>query len=246
MRDFCTTPKHIRDMAERLIQVSIEQGNWMSVSMNASKMRSHQGAESDSTVQPLASVSLGLAFLHSKIYRDAAMSFIQTSFDIGTKWNSIIIPSDIAVYGGLCALACMDRQELQKNVLENPSFRNFLELESHIRRSVQAFVSGKYSECLSILETYKTDYLLDINLQPHIQEIYFLIRSKSIVQYFLPFSCVTLNSMAAVFASNSQSIAEELREMIQRGLLNARIDTQNQVCTQIITRVELANVVNSF
>src|SRR5207248_462616 len=212
------------------IQVSIEQGNWMSVVTNVSKMKSHHGGpENDSTTQPLASVSLGLAYLHSKHYRDAAMSFIQTSFDIGAKWNNIIIPSDIAVYGGLCALACMDRQELQKNVLDNTSFRNFLELESHIRRSVQAFVTGKYSECLSILETYRTDYFLDINLQPHIQEVYFLIRSKSIVQYFLPFSCVTLNSMATVFASDTQSIMEELRDMIQRGLLNARIDTQNQV-----------------
>jgi len=51
------------------------------------------------------------------------------------------------------------------------------------------------------------------------------------VQYFIPFSCVTLDAMASAFGMTEHSIEDELVDMIERGNLEARIDTQNKVLT---------------
>ncbi|KAI9817752.1 MAG: hypothetical protein M1827_000871 [Pycnora praestabilis] len=232
MRDFCTTPKHIHDMCLKLVVISVEQANWMSVSSNVQKIRNLQQKPEDTIkVQPLLCASMGLAQLASGNFKEAATSFLETDSGLGDRFNQVLTSNDVAVYGGLCALASMDRNELQTNVLENSSFRNFLELEPHIRRAISFFCSSKYSQCLEILEAYKTDYLLDLHLQRHVGELYYRVRSKSIVQYFIPFSCVTLDAMAQAFATNERSIEDELVNMIERGTLEARIDTQNRLLT---------------
>jgi COP9 signalosome complex subunit 1 len=230
MRDYCTTPKHILDMCLKLIIVGIEQANWMSVQSNVMKIRSLQRSpDEEALVQPILSTSMGLAHLASSSYRDAALSFVSTNPTLGARFSQVISPNDVAIYGGLCALTSMDRNDLQSKVLDNASFRNFLELEPHIRRAIAFFCNSKYSQCLETLEAYRKDYLLDIHLQRHVPELYYRVRSKSIVQYFIPFSCVTLHSMASAFVTDEESIESELVEMIQRGILDARIDTQNKV-----------------
>ncbi|KAI9858565.1 MAG: hypothetical protein M1813_007370 [Trichoglossum hirsutum] len=232
MRDYCTTPKHILDMCLKLIIVGIEQANWMSVQSNVMKIRSLQRSpDEEALVQPILSTSMGLAHLASSSYRDAALSFVSTNPTLGARFSQVISPNDVAIYGGLCALTSMDRNDLQSKVLDNASFRNFLELEPHIRRAIAFFCNSKYSQCLETLEAYRKDYLLDIHLQRHVPELYYRVRSKSIVQYFIPFSCVTLHSMASAFVTDEESIESELVEMIQRGILDARIDTQNKLLT---------------
>ncbi len=40
---------------------------------------------------------------------------------------------DIALYGGLCALASFDRAELKSRIISNITFREFLELAPEVR-----------------------------------------------------------------------------------------------------------------
>ena len=240
MRDYCTTPSHIAIMCFRIIHVSVDQGNWLAVQSNIQKIRNLTQKPTDTEkVQAKLSAAMGLAQLASGNYRDAAKSFLNTDPRMlqaklddpndEEAYNEILTPNDIAVYGGLCSLATMDRNELQVRVLENSNFRNYLELEPHIRRAISLFVSSKYSACLSILDSYKADYLLDLHLQRHIIELYFQVRSKAIVQYFIPFSCVTLAALATAFNTDEESIEHELFDMIDRGSLDARIDLEDRV-----------------
>jgi COP9 signalosome complex subunit 1 len=60
--------------------------------------------------------SSGLAELAGRKYKSAARHFLQANFD-HCDFPEILSPSNVAVYGGLCALATFDRQELQKNVI---------------------------------------------------------------------------------------------------------------------------------
>lgn len=240
MRDFCTTPSHVVIMNLRLINVSIDQGNWLAVQTNAQKLRSpgQQFAEAQRMTAKL-SASMGLALLASGNYKEAAQELIDTDPRMlqarlddpadEEAFNEVMTPNDVAVYGGLCALASMDRTDLQKKVLDNNQFRSYLELEPHIRRAITFFVSSKYSSCLSILESYRSDYLLDIHLQQHLGELYFQIRSKAIQQYFIPFSCATFAALAAAFDTDEQTVEQELTGMIKRGDLDARIDLVNRV-----------------
>lgn len=240
MRDFCTTPAHIASTAFRIIAVAIEQRNWLAVQSQVHKIRNLQMRDDESARnKPKTSAAMGLQQMSLGDFKEAAQSFLNTSSDLGDSYNDVLTSNDVAVYGGLCALASMSRSELQTQVFENANFRNFLELEPHIRRAITYFCTSKYSQCLQILESYRADYLLDIYLQSQVENIYNRIRTKSIVQYFQPFSKVTLSSMEKMFgnpstnasgssATISPQFRDELVELIQAKLLPARINTEDQ------------------
>lgn len=252
MRDYCTTPLHMATTAFRTIAVNIEQKNWLGVQSQVTKIRSLSfKPEETAKNQPKVYAAQGLQCMSLGDYKGAAESFLNTEFaTLADGYNDIISSNDIAVYGGLCALASMSRGELQTKVLDNTSFRSFLELEPHIRRAINCFCASKYSQCLEILESYRADYLLDIYLQEHLPVIYQKIRTKSIVQYFQPFSRVTLDSMEEMFgttvhiaepsdaassslqngtSSTMTPFRKELIQMIQSDALSARIDLENNV-----------------
>ncbi|KAL4872245.1 hypothetical protein BDV12DRAFT_152333 [Aspergillus spectabilis] len=241
MRDFCTTSSHIASMLFKIINVAIERGDWLSVQSNVHRLRGQGTKQEEQTKhQPKMSAAMGLSQLHSGSYLEAANSFLSTDPSLGDSYNEVLSSNDVAVYGGLCALASMDRNELQRRVLENSSFRNFLELEPHIRRAISFFCNSKFRPCLEILEAYRADYLLDIHLQRHVQILYTRIRTKSIQQYLIPFNRVSLDSMAKMFvlgttpnqATDSEpnpAFVQELISLIQDGTLDARIDLEKLV-----------------
>lgn len=234
MRQEISVSKHIMDVSHNLIDVAVEQKNWIAVTSNTQKIRSAMtSAEEDKALQPFVCTAEGLAAMDGGDYYEAAIKFLETDAGMGAKFNTVISPNDVAIYGGLCALATMERDELHKRVLENSNFRTYLEMEPHIRRAITFFVNSRYTSCLSILEDYRADYLLDIHLRKHVDELYTLVRSKSIVQYFIPFSCVTLDSLNAAFAAPGKTVDKELADMIRRKELDARIDTENRLLTSV-------------
>ncbi|BCR90737.1 COP9 signalosome complex subunit 1 [Aspergillus chevalieri] len=256
MRDYCTTPTHIASMLLKITNVAIERGDWLSVQSNVQRLRNLQSKPEEQTKnKPKMSAALGLSQLHLDAYLDAANSFLSTESTLGDSYNEVISPNDVAVYGGLCALASMDRNELQRKVLDNTSFRNFLELEPHIRRAISFFCNSKFRPCLEILEAYRADYLLDIHLQRHINLLISRIRTKSIQQYVVPFNRVTLDSMAKIFApaavageplptEANSSFVKELIRLIEDGTLDGRIDLEKMVLvsnqTDLRTEVQAA------
>ncbi|KAK6331596.1 hypothetical protein TWF718_002145 [Orbilia javanica] len=240
MRDYCTSNKQMLDMTLSCILICIDQAQYTSVQTNVAKIRNHIRSDDDLKVhQPKVSIAAGVAFLASGNYLDAARSFIGTNPAVGNDYNTVATMNDVAIYGGLTALASMDRNMLKTEVLDSTTFRTFLELEPHIRRALTAFHSSRYGECLSILEGYRNDYLLDPFLQKHIDKIYEAVRTKSIVQYFIPFSCVTLDAMSAAFGVPSEQMEKELVRLIESGKLHARIDTQNRLVTSKETQLRV-------
>ena len=246
MRDYCTTGPHIASTAFRIIAVAIEQRNWLAVQSQVHKVRNIQlKAEESARNQPKIQAAMGLQQMSSFDYREAALSFVNTDPSLADIYSDVVTSNDVAVYGGLCALASMSRSELQSKVLENSNFRNFLELEPQIRRAITFFCGSKYSQCLEILESYRADYLLDIYLQPLVTDIYKRVRTKSIIQYFQPFSKVTLASMEKMFGGNTmsngapngpgarQNFLDEIIALIEDGRLGARIDMEHGVLDAI-------------
>ncbi|KAG7413560.1 COP9 signalosome complex subunit 1 [Fusarium oxysporum f. sp. rapae] len=230
MRQDVTTTKHIIDCGIHLVNVYIARRDWTMVLNNLGKIVGVQSGEEERTYQPYTKLVSGIALLGLKHYKDAANNFLQVDFTLPpAQYNHIASPNDIAVYGGLLALATMDRQELQTRVLDNQSFRSFLEHESHVRKAISLFVNGRYSNCLAILESIRNDCLLDVYLQRHVPSLYSQIRRKCIVQYFIPFSCVTLESLNQAFAQEGESVEMELVSMIREGILKARLDIKEQL-----------------
>lgn len=233
MRHDVSTTKHIMDCAQRIISVALQRRDWAAVVTNVGKMSGVQGADDEhKAMQPYMKIVNAIASIGLGKYGEAASGLLMVNPEIpADTFNDIATPNDVAVYGGLLALATMERAALQAKVLDNPSFRAFLEHEPHIRKAISHFVNGRYSSCLSILDAYKADFFLDIYLYKHVEVIFQKIRRKCIVQNFIPFSCVTLDSLNASFSKDGESIEDELVSMIRDGALNARIDAKSRVCS---------------
>lgn len=230
MRHDVSTTKHIRDCGKNLVNVSLHRRDFKSVLSSVSMLASAQASNNEESVKAHTVVGSLLAHLGLGNFEEAAKELLGANFhEPSSTYDHMASPHDIAIYGGLLALATMDRKKLQAHVLEHQTFRIFLEHEPHIRKAIGFFVAARYSSCLSILEASRPDFLLDIHLHKHVPEIFAKIRSKCIVQYFVPFSCVALNTLDAAFASPGTSVVHEVAEKIRDGSLKARIDAKEKV-----------------
>ncbi|MBW03443.1 COP9 signalosome complex subunit 1, partial [Eschrichtius robustus] len=168
----------------------------------------------------------GLAELAARKYKQAAKCFLLASFD-HCDFPELLSPSNVAVYGGLCALATFDRQELQRNVISSSSFKLFLELEPQVRDIIFKFYESKYASCLKMLDEMKDNLLLDMYLAPHVRTLYTQIRNRALIQYFSPYVSADMRKMATAFNTTVAALEDELTQLILEGLINARIDSHS-------------------
>ncbi|KAF9395246.1 COP9 signalosome complex subunit 1 [Podila verticillata] len=230
-RDYCTTPKHILDLCMNVIKVSIELGNFPHVLTYVVKAESTPGLADDKefTKAKLKAAS-GLSNLDLSKYYTAARDFLSIGEElVAHPYSDVISPNDIAVYGGLCALATFPRTELKTRVIDNVGFRQYLDLEPHIRDLIQGFYNSNYTVCLEIMDKWRNDYLLDIHLHSHIETLYTNIRRKALVQFASPFLTVDLTKMARSFATSVPVLEQELVSLIVAGQIEARIDSQQKI-----------------
>jgi 26S proteasome subunit RPN7 len=99
-------------------------------------------------LQPDAPLSL-----YSQDYAQCARTLLQVQPDTeGSLISPLVAAEDVAVYGALCAVATLNRRELKRQVLDNESFKAFLELVPAVRDLVSDFYNGRYKQCLAQLQ----------------------------------------------------------------------------------------------
>lgn len=237
MREYCTTPKHVSEMELKLLLVAAAQDNWMAVQAHAYKIQNLVQAPAEKILldAPLQA-ALGLANMCTSQYKTAATHFLavdpslvaefaSTDSSISKFTHQLLTPNDIAVYGGLTALASLSAADLRVRALDQgTSFRTYLELEPAVRRAVACFVAAKYPGVLAALAAYRTDYLLDIHLRRHVHALHAAIRKKCLIEHCRPFSHVRVDALATAFATPVEDMRTELLELIGAGSLEARLD----------------------
>nr|XP_039332565.1 COP9 signalosome complex subunit 1 isoform X1 [Saimiri boliviensis boliviensis] len=260
-RDYCTSAKHVINMCLNVIKVSVYLQNWSHVLSYVSKAESTpeiaERGERDSQTQAILTklkCAAGLAELAARKYKQAAKCFLLASFD-HCDFPELLSPSNVAVYGGLCALATFDRQELQRNVISSSSFKLFLELEPQVRDIIFKFYESKYASCLKMLDEMKVgpglgcgemgsclascpgsdqplpqdNLLLDMYLAPHVRTLYTQIRNRALIQYFSPYVSADMHRMAAAFNTTVAALEDELTQLILEGLISARVDSHSKI-----------------
>lgn len=233
-RDYCTSGKHVVNMCLNVIKVSIYLQNWAHVISYVSKAESTpefaegHNKDANNTIVTRLKCAAGLAELATKKYKAAAKNFLLANFD-HCDFPEMISPSNVAFYGGLCALATFDRQELQKNVISSSSFKQFLELEPQLRDIIFKFYESKYDSCLALLDEIKDNLLLDLYIAPHVNTLYTEIRNRALIQYFSPYQSADMRKMAKAFNRNVSSLENELMHLILDGQIQARIDSHNKI-----------------
>jgi len=239
-QDYCTNPEHIIELCLNVIKVSIALSNFAHVPNYVEK--AEQTPETtDKAVFAQLNASYGLAHIENRKYKQAALKFIAVAADVSGRFPYIMSPQDVAIYGGLCALAEFDRKELKEKVLDNANFKTYLELLPKLGAMISDFYNSKYASCLAYLDVLKNDLQLDLHLHDHINTLYDRVRSKALVQYFSPYTSVDLNKMAFAFQVTLEDLEKELAKLIMEGerdrgergdrervFISARIDSHNK------------------
>ncbi|XP_050520378.1 COP9 signalosome complex subunit 1b [Daktulosphaira vitifoliae] len=232
-RDYCTSSSHVISMCLNIIKVGIYLQNWSHVVNYIIKAESTPDYTENSDLQTTYSSTLkcmtGLAELAGRKYKIAAQNFLQANLDYWDTNCEVMTPNDVAVYGGLCALATFSRSELQTSVISNNIFKLFLELEPEVRDAIFKFYESKYEVCLKILNKIKPTLLLDMYIGSHINTLYSNIRSKAMIQYFSPYDSADLRKMAMCFNTSLTDLENELMQLILDGHIKARIDSINKI-----------------
>ncbi|XP_057672464.1 COP9 signalosome complex subunit 1 isoform X1 [Diorhabda carinulata] len=233
-RDYCTSGKHVVNMCLNVIKVSVYLQNWSHVLSYVSKAESTpdfsetQSKDSNQIILTKLKCAAGLAELATKKYKSAAKHFLQANID-HCEFPELLSPNNVAMYGGLCALATFDRHELQKNVIFSSSFKLFLELEPQLRDIIFKFYESKYASCLKLLDEIKDNLLLDMYIAPHVNILYTQIRNRALIQYFSPYLSADMHKMALAFNRTVPALEDELMQLILDGQIQARIDSHNKI-----------------
>merc|ERR1712226_1535665 len=172
--------------------------------------------------------AIGIAEMESSKYRNAAMKFIACSFDHCDS-PDLISQQNVAIYGGLCAMASFNRNELHQKLIKSPSFKSFLELDPLLREILSCFHASKYAKSLKMMLEMRETLLCDYYLAKHVDKLFGMIRKKAMVQYFSPYSSADLNVMASAFGLSVAELENELMSLILDGQIKAKIDSHNKV-----------------
>lgn len=103
-------------MCMNIIKVSIEMNNYALVGQYVGRAEQTL-TEPDAVTLSKIKVAAALAELDAKKYKQVARKLIsETDIAIDKTFNDVMSVQDIAIIGGLCALASYDRKELKTQV----------------------------------------------------------------------------------------------------------------------------------
>jgi len=211
-----------------IIKLSALLGQYSDIQSFTSK--AHHTPFKEEADQSKIQAAYGLYYMTTGKFKDAALSFVQVKQqDLGQGFADILCPQDVALYSVLCALAALDRGEVQSKLLDSSTFRECLDLLPQIRDVTLDFCNCKYAACLASLEKLREALTLDVHLHGQVAVICQEIRSKAMVQYFAPFLSVSLHSMAAAFNTDVEGIQKEVAVLIGKRQLDAKIDSHKKV-----------------
>ena len=107
--------------------------------------------------------------------------------------------------------------------------KQYLELEPPIRDILYKFYQTSYSSCLAVMSQLEPIFALDQYLAPHLRTLYYEIRHRIIVTYFLPYKNASMIVMARQLNTTIDVLEDELVGLIRCGKIKARIDSKNKI-----------------
>lgn len=225
-RDFCTNNRQTGQVCLQVIELGIDSHNLTQVRDYVAKAEHTSDLlHADSLFASKLRVASALVLLADSRFEDAARKLASVSAECTTQFNTVVSAEDIALYGALLGLATLDRSALQTLVLNGPDFKGRLELVPPLRDALRHYVRAEYGPCLSLLSALKPELLLDIHLAPHAEALLAMIRDRCIVQYFAPYTQVSLRTMGDVFGMDVDAVESAVASLIKAGKIrNARIN----------------------
>ena len=130
---------------------------------------------------------------------------------------------DVLLIAVLCALATMDRKELEQLVMM-PEIKSLLDDEPIVKDLLLSFYDCKYSASFEAMEKLHPRIFFDVFLGTHASHLTKAMRQNALRQYASPYVTLSLDKMSAAFQCTRPNLELELRQLIQLGKIQARMD----------------------
>lgn len=225
MRDHCSTPNQILAMCLAIIKVAFEVGNHVHVNNYVKKAEDLPNIGADKVTSGKLKCAAAMSALKSGHYKTAALLFKQVNAAMGSEYNDVIAPQDVANAGVLCGLATFNRAEMQEHLIDNIDFREYLESAPQMRLALHSFYNTQYAQCLEALSALRPPLASDPLLADKMPQLLDTIRRRALVQYLAPFRAVDLKTMATAFGISVGMLQSEIAALIVAGEVSARIDS---------------------
>lgn len=220
-RDFCSTPQHNTDMCIAVAIASVNVGLLRQAVTYANKIET--GLE-DPVMRSKIRIIVGLNALLENQYRVAAKNFLEV--DMSCSFSSVLAAEEVAMYGCMCALATLPRADLRRQLLESKSFKPLIDLVPEFKSLASSFCNSDYGACLSQLHQLKPLLLVDMHMNKSAENLCTTISDLILIQYFYPYNSIDLRRMAEAFSIDIATLENSLAQLISKGKLPARIDSQ--------------------
>jgi len=227
------SPRHIVEIRVRICKAAILGNVWPQVKQHAPSVL--EGNEFRTQIRTgtdkgILMVCLGLYYLHKKQYNEAARYFVTNPHKNTANYMTDIISNEtIGLYGALCAVVAYNRGEFEDHVIFSKFKQNYLQSSPKALALVQAYHECRYADVTKALKDLEVDIHIDLYLRDQASEIISAVRGKAMVQFFSPFSAMSMERMANAFGVNIKELEKELVICISQGHINAKIDSHNKV-----------------
>ena len=148
-KSYAGDTKMLLDINLKIMITSIKSGQFGHVKSEASHALASEDIFKDNKFKSKVLCCLALYNLYNGRYDMAVHNLIDCHFSVYNQFPQILSGADIALYGGLCALASFSRIQLKKRVLDNTEFKRFLELQPKVGALIQGFYDSEYGKVMS-------------------------------------------------------------------------------------------------
>lgn len=146
-----------------------------------------------------------------------------------TNTAHFISSGDIGLYGVLCGMATMDRDQFKRLVLDNVTLRPFLEHTPFLKELILLYHNSKFLAALQLLEHNMARLILDIHLSRHVNRLLGMIKDRMVQFYLTPFRAVKIDKMAGAFGWDAGVTEMEVIRLVEDGKVQVRVDTRDRV-----------------
>ncbi|CAF1380458.1 unnamed protein product [Rotaria sordida] len=182
------------------------------------------------TMSSRLKVYADIAELTTKRHKLAARHFLSVSFEhCSNHFQDLISPQTLTQFVCLCRLATFERSEIHRLIIMSTNMKQYLELEPFICDILYKFNETSYSLCLALMSQFEHIFALDQYLASHLRTLYYEIRHRIIVIYFLPYKNASMTVMARQLNTTIDIFEDEFVHLIHLGKIKARIDSKNKI-----------------
>lgn len=234
VRDYSSSQRQTAGDCLKVAAVALEYGNTALASNHLAKAEVFLGGASglaaggggpDGCSGAQLAACAALMHLKNKAYRLAALKFAEVDCgELGGSLSGLLAVEDVALYGALCGLAELDRDELKRCVLEGK--HGLLDLVPAVRSLVRDLHECRFAPALACLDALKGSLLLDVHLAPHALHLLGAIRDRCAIMYFEPFLSVSLASMASALGCSVPEMEAHAARLVMDDKIAARIDSE--------------------